>query len=215
MAKFRAFQNQDLLLGIAVGVNLVVLLSFFQALWREGFFSQKFFSRPVFLSPEKDPPLGSPIPQALVPFWDSQKPLLVVAFGRCSECTIETLSAWVLMLERWADEVRGVIVAQENKKRLQTIWLKEGWKLPFLADEKGRILQELNAYFLPRVYGFDGEGKLVFKQEDLRLTALEAIRLVVEAVKGKEYAKRVFDRKPAWAESREAKPATHHPSGGR
>jgi len=48
---------------------------------------------------------------------------------------------------------------------------------------------------------------------------LEAIRAVVEAAKGKEYAKKVFERKPAWAkvlenEAQNPAPLTEHSARG-
>jgi len=42
---------------------------------------------------------------------------------------------------------------------------------------------------------------LVWRQESPEGSDLEAIRAVVEAVKGKEYARKVFDRSPAWKEA--------------
>ncbi len=182
--------------SIAVGVNGALLIFFLNALRLEGF-----FKRPVFLSAQNDPPLGTELPFALRSCLDSRKPLLLVAFGQCSECTVKDLNGWAVMLERWASEVKGIIVAKESEKALRELREKNGWKVPVIADEQGKILQRLNAYFLPRAYGFSPEGKLVWKQDSLAVTQLEAIRAVVEAVKGKEYARRVFDRKPAWAEA--------------
>lgn len=152
------------------------------------------------MTSKDDPKLGSEIPSPLKPFLDTEKPLVVVTFGQCTECTLRNLSVWVLMLNRWSDMVKGVIVVVEKEQVLRK-WAKEmSCQVPFVADENGKILRQLNAYFLPRVYGFSVEGKLVWKQDSVEVTDLEAIRSVVEAVKGREYAKKVFDRKPAWAE---------------
>lgn len=179
-----------------VVVNIGLMLFIVHSLWAAGF-----FSRPQIMTAENDPQLGSEIPSALKSFLDTEKPLVVVAFGQCSECTLRDLNGWVLMLNRWSEEVKGVIVAAE-KGRVLRKWAKEmGWQVPFVADEGREILKQLNAYFLPRVYGFSPEGKLVWKQDSIAVTDLGAIRSVVEAVKGKGYAKKVFDRKPAWAEA--------------
>jgi len=43
---------------------------------------------------------------------------------------------------------------------------------------------------------------------------LTVIREVVEAVKGKAYAHKVFDRKPAWAHALEDKPSKRERKGG-
>ena len=48
-----------------------------------------------------------------------------------------------------------------------------------------------------RAYGFNPQGELVGRQESPEGSELKAIRVVVEAVKGKEYARKVFDRPPA------------------
>jgi predicted dithiol-disulfide oxidoreductase (DUF899 family) len=128
---------------------------------------------------------------------------LVIAFGKCSECTLRNLSGWVLMLDRWADEVSGVVVAEEREEVLKGYARQFGWKVPVIADEKGEILRQLNAYFLPRAYGFSCDGKLIWLQGSPAMNELEVIRSVVEAEKGKEYAQKVFDRKPRWEEASE------------
>jgi hypothetical protein len=78
---------------------------------------------------------------------------------------------------------------------------ERGWKVGYVADGKGEILRALNAWFLPRAYGFNPKGELVWRQESPEGSDLEAIRAVVEAVKEKEYARKVFDRSPAWKEA--------------
>lgn len=99
---------------IAVAVNLGLLLFLVRSLWASGF-----FSRPKIMTAENDPKLGSEIPSPLKPFLDTNKPLLVVVFGQCSECTLKNLNGWVVMLNFWANEVKGVIVAKEKEEVLQ------------------------------------------------------------------------------------------------
>ena len=94
---------------IAVAVKLGLLLFLVHSLQAVGF-----FSRTSIMIAEKDPQLGSEIPTTLKPFLDTEKPLVVVAFGQCSECTLKDLSGWVLMLNRWSDEVKGVIVCSRK-----------------------------------------------------------------------------------------------------
>jgi len=183
---------------IAAAVNFGLLLFLVKGLKAEGF-----FSRPKLMSPQNDPKIGSEILNPLRPFLNAKKPLLVIAFGKCSECTLRNLSGWVLMLDRWADEVSGVVVAEEREEVLKGYARQFGWKVPVVADEKGEILRQLNAYFLPRAYGFSCDGKLIWVQESPAMNELEVIRSVVEAEKGKEYAQKVFDRKPRWAEALE------------
>lgn len=61
------------------------------------------------------------------------------------------------MLNRWYDRVKGVIVVVEKEQVLRK-WAKEmSCQVTFVADEDGKILRQLNAYFLPRVYGFSRE----------------------------------------------------------
>ncbi len=107
------------------------------------------------------------------------------------------------MLDRWSDEVSGVIMAEERAEVLQGYARQFGWKVPVFADEEGEILRHLNAYFLPRAYGFSCDGRLVWLQGSPAMNELEVIRSVVEAEKGREYAQKVFDRKPKWAEELE------------
>ncbi|MDW8027948.1 MAG: hypothetical protein RMK94_06115 [Armatimonadota bacterium] len=134
---------------IAVAVNFGLLLFLVHSLWAFGF-----FSKPKIMTAKDDPKLGSEIPEPLKPFLDTEKPLIVVVFGQCSECTLRNLNGWVVMLDRWSEEVKGVIVATEREKVLRK-WANElGWQIPYLADGKGKVLKELNAYFLPKSLRF-------------------------------------------------------------
>ena len=180
--------------AIVAAINVGLLLFLVNGLKAEGF-----FARPRLMNPQNDPKIGSEIPNSLRSFLKPQKPLLVVAFGKCSECTLRNLNGWVLMLDRWAEEVSGVIVAEDRSEVLQGYARRFGWKVPVVADEKGEILRQLNAYFLPRGYGFSCDGRLVWLQKSPAMNELEVIRSVVEAERGKEYAQKVFDRKPKWA----------------
>lgn len=201
------FQDLDLVLLVVVNVVLA------------GFFLSRFYApwakerATWYLSPSSDPSLGMALPDPLRPFL-TEKPLLVVAYGQCSECTLRNLESWVMMLERWRDEVEGVIVVQEKKATIQKLAQERGWKVPFVADEGGVLLRVLNAYFLPRAYGFSPDGRLVWKQERFGMDELRVIREVVETVKGKAYAHKVFNRKPAWAHALEDKPSEGERKGG-
>jgi hypothetical protein len=112
-----------------------------------------------------------------------------------------------MMLQRWSDQVKGVIVAAEGEGVLRKLWEEREWKVAYVADGKGEILRALNAWFLPRAYGFNPKGELVWRQESPEGSDLEAIRAVVEAVRGKEYAQKVFDRPPAWKDAWKEKKA--------
>jgi len=180
---------------IAAAVNFGLPLFLVNGLKAEGF-----FVRPKLMSPQNDPKIGSEIPNSLRNFLKPQKPLLVIVFGKCSECTLRNLSGWVLMLDRWSEEASGVIVAEERSEVLQGYARRFGWKIPVFADGRGEILRQLNAYFLPRAYGFSCDGRLIWVQESPAMNELEVIRSVVEADKGKEYAQKVFERKLKWAE---------------
>ncbi len=194
---FRRIMAWNIVWLIVVGVNGLLLLFLLNSLR-----ASRAFVQPA-LDARKDPALGTELPDALRPFLDIQKPLLVVTFGQCSECTISKLNSWIVMLERWAEEIKGVVVVTEITEAVKD-WQKEyRWQVPLVTDGKGEIIRKLNAYFLPRAYGFSPDGKLVWKQDRFVVSQLEAIRCVVEEVKGKEYAKQVFDRKPAWAEELE------------
>ncbi|MDT7896489.1 MAG: hypothetical protein RRB24_04005 [Armatimonadota bacterium] len=188
---------------MAAGANVAFLLFLLHAFGVAGIFHRP--HQP--LHPQDDLPLNSPIPSPLRPLLDRQKPLLIVAFGRCSQCTVHRLGEWVMMLQRWSDQVKGVIVAAEGEGVLRKLWEEREWKVAYVADGKGEILRALNAWFLPRAYGFNPKGELVWRQESPEGSDLEAIRAVVEAVRGKEYARKVFDRPPAWKDAWKEKKA--------
>ena len=188
---------------MAAGANIALFLFLLHAFGVAGIFHRP--HQP--LRPQDDLPLNSSIPSPLRLLLDRQKPLLIVAFGRCSQCTVHRLGEWVMMLQRWSDQVKGVILAAEGEGVLRKLWEEREWKVAYVADGKGEILRALNAWFLPRAYGFNPKGELVWRQESPEGSDLEAIRAVVEAVRGKEYARKVFDRPPAWKDAWKEKKA--------
>ena len=179
---------------MAAGVNVGLLLFLLHAFGIANIFHRPY--QPLRL--QDDLPLKSHLPSSLRPFLEPQRPLLLVAFGRCSQCTLSRLGEWVTMLQRWSDEVKGVTVAAEEEGVFKKLWRERGWEVACVADEKGEISRALKAWFFPRAYGFNPQEELVWRQESPEGSELKAIRAVVEAVKGKEYARKVFDRLPAW-----------------
>jgi hypothetical protein len=75
-----------------------------------------------------------------------------------------------------------------------------------VADEGREIARRLNAFFVPRAYGFEG-GKLVWVQREGNLGEVEILEGFFEAVKGREKARLLIDawsremREKAWGKS--------------
>jgi hypothetical protein len=91
--------------------------------------------------------------------------------------------------------MKGVLVVQRGTEKLG-----DAKGVVLIKDESGEIARRLNAFFLPRAYGFV-DGKLVWlqRQPDLGLTG--TLMDFLEAVKGEERAKAILN---AWsAEMRE------------
>jgi hypothetical protein len=91
--------------------------------------------------------------------------------------------------------MKGVLVVQRGTEKLG-----DAKGVVLIKDESGEIARRLNAFFLPRAYGFV-DGKLVWlqRQPDLGLTG--TLMDFLEAVKGEERATAILN---AWsAEMRE------------
>jgi len=82
--------------------------------------------------------------------------------------------------------VRFVLVLQEGTKKVEEIGEKaKGVSL--VSDERGEITRRLNAFFVPRAYGFEG-GKLVWVQREVNLGKVEILERFFETVMGRDKA---------------------------
>jgi hypothetical protein len=147
----------------------------------------------------KDPPLGFPLKEtgiAVNP--ERSRPILVVVLGRCEGCQERVAIEWASTLSQWVTlrkAMKGVLVVQRGTEKLG-----DAKGVVLIKDESGEIARRLNAFFLPRAYGFV-DGKLVWlqRQPDLGLTG--TLMDFLEAVKEEERAKAILN---AWsAEMRE------------
>ena len=65
----------------------------------------------------------------------------------------------------WRKHLRSVLVVQDKEGKVREVVARNGWKVTVIADEDGKIVRTLNAFFTPRAYGFEG-GKLVWVQKE-------------------------------------------------
>jgi len=168
------------------------------AMWqakREEALSQRRFQDAL----AKDPPLGFPLKEtgiAINP--ERSRPLLVVILGRCEGCRERVAIEWASTLSQWVTlgkAIKGVLVGQGGTEKLG-----DAKGVVLIRDERGEIARRLNAFFLPRAYGFV-DGELVWLQRQPDLGLMGTLMDFLKAVKGEEKAKAILN---AWsAEMRE------------
>jgi len=109
----------------------------------------------------------------------------------------------MLSWQTWRKEVTAILVFQERAEKVQEVAKKWGWQVKVVADESGQIARTLNAFFVPRAYGFVG-GKLVWLQREPKRSAMGTLESFLKAVKGEEAARKVMEawvhemREKAW-----------------
>jgi len=155
-----------------------------------------------------DPPLGFPLEKVGIEnLAESELPILLVVLGRCEGCNERVVYEWVEMgkWETLSKAVRFVLVLQEGVKKVDEIG-RDAKGVSLVADEGGEIARRLNAFFVPRAYGFEG-GKLVWVQREGNLGEVEILERFFEAVKGREKAWLLINawsremREKAWGKS--------------
>ena len=156
-----------------------------------------------------DPPIGFPLRRlgiSMAPeISSSARPVLIVVFVSCEGCGEGVMREWMSMLSgrTWRREVMAVSVVRERTERVREVASKEGWKVKVVADESGQIARTLNAFFVPRAYGFV-DGTLVWLQREPKRIAVGTLESFLKAVTGEEAARKVMDawvhemRKKAW-----------------
>ncbi len=154
----------------------------------------------------KDPPIGFPLSKlglSVSPSLSSSSlPLLIVVFGSCEGCGAGMIEEWARLgdWETVRKEVTLLLVFQEKAEKVREAARKGKWQVAAVADEEGKVAQALNAFFVPRSYGFV-EGKLVWKQKAPNVSVVKVLEEFLTVVKGAEKAKAVLN---AWsAEMRE------------
>jgi len=149
-----------------------------------------------------DPPIGFPLKSLGISvaseISSSSRPFLVVVFGSCEGCGEDAVRGWVSALswQTWRKEVMAVLVFQERAEKVREAARKEGWQVKAVADERGQIARTLNAFFVPRAYGFV-DGKLVWLQKKPERSVVETLESFLKGVKGEEAARKVME---AWVQ---------------
>lgn len=108
-----------------------------------------------------DPPLGFPLSKVGLSA-ASSLPLLVVVFGSCEGCGAGAIEEWARLgdWETVRKEVNLLLVFREKAERVREAVKKGRWQVAVAADEEGKVARALNAFFVPRGYGFV-KGRLV------------------------------------------------------
>ena len=104
--------------------------------------------------------------------------------------------ASALSWRTWQEEVIAVLVFRERTEMVREVASKEGWKVKVVADKSGQIARALNAFFVPRTYGFV-DGKLVWLQKEPKRSVVETLESFLKGVKGEEAARKVME---AWVQ---------------
>ena len=157
---------------------------------RNAALSQKRFHEAL----KNDPYLGFPLEKVGIEnLAEDELPILVVVLSRCEWCNENVVYDWAEMgkWETLRKEVRFVLVLQEGLKKVEEIGEKaKGVSL--VADERGEIIRRLNAFFVPRAYGFEGR-KLVWIQREVNLDKIRVLERFFELVKGRDEAQSLIN----------------------
>ena len=152
---------------------------------------------------QKDPQLGFPIEKLgiKVPL-NPSLPVLLVVLGECEGCNEGAAYEWVESLSKWETlrkEIFSVLVVQSGIEKVSKI-VKGAKGVELIEDKEGKIAQSLNAFFVPRAYGFV-DGKLVRLQKETNAGIVGVLEGFMVAAKGEEKAREILN---AWsAEMRE------------
>jgi peroxiredoxin len=122
---------------------------------------------------QQDLSLGAKVPTIrMVPvngeaeFLSAGKPVVLVFIGACTSCASGDLTGWQQMQERWRDRLEIVIVSRDSKKRILEFLQQTKLTLPIVPDPEGILSKAYNAVWVPRIYGVNGAGNLVWLQKD-------------------------------------------------
>lgn len=123
---------------------------------------------------KQDPPLGIEVTE-LKPFKGRR---LVIVIERCTDCVVQSLKVWDEVIKR-EGLPRLVLVTGDKKEEAEQVLERFKINADLVIDLKGEIAKKLNAFFIPRIYGFE-DGKLVWKQEKFKIKSFEIIKEVMK-----------------------------------
>lgn len=135
---------------------------------------------------KNDPPLMSFVPVVTAPGIDMVKPTLVVMSGDCSLCALSTL----VPLEQIRSRQRGVnfiMVSSTGLNAMREFSKRYHLNFPLLHDERSRLKAAFNAQWSPRVYLVSPSGKLLWKQDAVRVSAQEVEQAIISVTGGSNY----------------------------
>jgi hypothetical protein len=121
-----------------------------------------------------DPPLG--IEVAALKVFKGRR--VVIVMERCTDCIAGTLKRWAEVVKE-ARLPKLVLVTSDSKEQAQQVLKRWQIEANIVTDPKGVIIQKLHAFFMPRTYAFK-EGRLIWKQDKIRVDAEEVIKEVMK-----------------------------------
>lgn len=157
---------------------------------------------------KNDPSWGFPLERVGIPNLPEDKsPILLVVLGRCEGCNERVVFDWAEMgkWETLRKVVRFALVLQEGAVKVEEVG-KRAKRVSLIADEREEIARRLNAFFVPRAYGFDG-GRLVWIQKEPNLDKISVLKEFLDTVVGREKEQSIIDawsremREKAWGKS--------------
>lgn len=124
-----------------------------------------------------DPRIGQRIqqnPAVRLPGMNERTPMLAVFIGTCSSCMAKDLRQWESV--KTDSELNVMMVVRDSPQQVKAFWKEHGLTLPFTTDPQGNLHKVYNAIYVPRAYGIDAEGRLVWIQKNDALSPGEIVR---------------------------------------
>ncbi|MDW8029430.1 MAG: hypothetical protein RMK94_13665 [Armatimonadota bacterium] len=170
---------------------------------------------------QNDPPMGISLASLFdkenLFFLPNSPSLLLVVFGGCGGCEEGVVKEWAETLGNWEtwrkEQIMGALVLQRDTEKVKKMVVEKGWKVTVIGDESGRITRALNAFFVPRAYGFF-DGKLVWIQKKPKMDIVSVLEGFLKSTKGEEVATQVLNSWSAEIRERVWGKMTGHAQGG-
>jgi len=124
------------------------------------------------------------------------KPLLVLYFRTCEGCELSWLLSWAKVLEAqtWRQTMDCALVVRTESAALRKLAQQHRWRVPALADPKGRLEKALGVRYDRHAFGFV-QGKLVWQQENPEASQSEILQAFLAVAFGRQKARSLYD---AW-----------------
>ncbi len=98
----------------------------------------------------------------------------------------------------WRNQLKVVLIIRDDPSKINLLFEKNLSALnnvSVITDTSGKLSKSLNAFFIPRAYGF-AKGKLVWLQKDPTMSVVSILQHFLEKLQGKEKARALIN---AWS----------------